>query len=248
MAIGIIPARYGSTRFPGKPLALLAGKPLIAHVIHAAQKASQCTAVYVATDDARIAEATRNAGATALMTAATHATGTDRICEALAQIPAPADDIVVNIQGDEPFIDPAVIDACVMALSTTPEASWATAIYPLTDATEVHASQRVKVVCDTRGFALYFSRLPIPFARDGEDTTEYWGHIGLYAYRIPALRAFASAPPTPLEQAEKLEQLRALERGMRITCVPVAAAWPGVDTPEDLARVEQMYASVRTGE
>ncbi len=241
MAIGIIPARYGSTRLPGKPLAVIAEKTLIIHVLDAAQRAEKLAHVYVATDDERIFDAVKKYDGNVLMTSSHHTTGTDRIVEALAHVCEPDDGIVVNIQGDEPLIDPDAIDACVTALQTTKEAAWSTPIYPLKDAAQCASPQRVKVVYDIHGFALYFSRAKIPFSRDDENDgcTDYYGHIGLYAYRIPALKKFAKTAQTPLEKTEKLEQLRALETGMRIKCVVVPHAWRGIDTPEDLEYIEK---------
>lgn len=246
MAVGIIPARYGSTRFPGKPLARIAGYPVIIHVLRAAQQAKTLENVYVATDDERIFNAVKESSGNAVMTGTNHKTGSDRIVEALQKIPAPEDDVVVNIQGDEPLIEPDVIDSCVSALHTNREASWATPIYPLKDSDQYASPQRVKVVCDENGFALYFSRAQIPFNRDADEDCNYFGHIGLYAYRLNALKKFAETAPTPLEKAEKLEQLRALEIGLRIKCIQTPHAWPGIDTPEDLAYVEETCSHLFT--
>ncbi len=240
MAIGIIPARFSSTRFPGKSLALLAGQPVIRHVYRAASRAASLSAVWIATDDERIANAAESFGAKVLMTRPDHVCGSDRLVEALEHIGCGAADIVVNIQGDEPLLQTGVIDRCVRALEQNADADWTTLIYPLENGADADNPNVVKVVCDLRGFALYFSRLAIPFNRGGTGLPVRFGHAGLYAYRAEALRRFASCPPTPLEQSEKLEQLRALEHGMKILCVEVERAYPGVDTPEDLEHLEAL--------
>lgn len=237
-AFGIIPARYASTRFPGKPLKLLGGKPVIAHVCEQAAKVRNLSAVFVATDDERIAEAVRACGHEAIMTRSDHVCGSDRLVEALGKL-GEQPEIVVNIQGDEPLIDPAAVEKAVDALKES-SADWSTLCYPIS----VEAAQdpnKVKVVMDRQGRALYFSRAPIPYPRDNYEA-EYFGHIGLYCYRREALLRFASLPQTPLESSEKLEQLRALENGMSIICVKVAGAAPGIDTPEDLLRTEEILA------
>jgi len=239
-----IPARMGSTRFPGKPLALLAGQPIIQHVHAAARAAPALQQIYVCTDDPRIARAVAAFGGTALMTRADHASGTDRIVEALgAADPAGLIDIVVNIQGDEPLIRPGHIQRCVEQFAATPGADWATLVYPLVSEKDWANPNVVKVVRDVHGFALYFSRAPVPYNRDGSASVPRAGHIGLYAYRTEALRRFASLPPTPLEATERLEQLRALEHGMKILCVEVGKAEQGIDTPEDLAHAERILAA-----
>ena len=243
MAVGIIPARYASSRFPGKSLALLAGQPIIKHVYHAACRAESLAAVWIATDDRRILNCARAFGARALLTSPDHACGTDRLVEALGKIACPPDEIIVNIQGDEPLLQPADIDACVGALASTSEADWATLVYPLAPDTDGDDPNLVKVVRDLRGFALYFSRLPIPCNRDEADQPVRFGHAGLYAYRAAAVLQFAASPVSPLERAEKLEQLRALELGMKIICVEVEHAWPGVDTPADLQRLQTVLAA-----
>jgi len=237
-AVGIIPARYASTRFPGKPLKLLRGLPVIAHVCAAAAKVGNLKEFHVATDDERIAQAVRDSGYSAIMTRSDHKCGTDRIVEALGKL-GEKFDIVVNIQGDEPLIDPAAVEKAVDALAGG-SADWSTLCHPIT-AEEARDPNKVKVVMDVNGRALYFSRAPIPYPRDGFPA-EYFGHIGLYCYRREALLRFASLPQTPLESSEKLEQLRALENGMSIVCVKVAGAAPGIDTPEDLARTEEILA------
>ncbi len=241
-AIGIIPARYASTRFPGKPLADLAGRPMIQHVYERACRAAQLSRVLVATDDARIADAVRDFGGEVVMTRADHPTGTDRLAEVAAGLAEV--DIIVNIQGDEPLIDPAVIDAVAGVLADDPQAAMSSAMCPLTGARATRNPNIVKVVADLQGFALYFSRLPIPFPREGQSDAGRWRkHYGLYAYRRDFLLTFARLQPSPLECCEKLEQLRALEYGYRIKMVEIAADQSiGVDTPEDLERAHTLLA------
>ncbi len=221
----IIPARYASTRFPGKPLADLWGKPRLAESVGR---------VLIATDDERIAEAARGFGAEVVMTRADHPSGTDRIAEVAAGLEA---EIVVNVQGDEPLIEPAAIEAAVQPLLDDPSLEMATVCCPIETVEDLANPNVVKVVCDRSGCALYFSRLPIPFVRDKGADAERFRHIGLYAYRRDFLLSFARLAPTPLEQAEKLEQLRALEHGHRIRVIQVDHPSPGVDTPEELERL-----------
>lgn len=239
----VIPARWGSSRFPGKPLALIDGAPMIVRVYERA-RASRAAGVIVATDDARIADAARAAGAEVSMTAPDHASGTDRIAEVARRHGFHADDIVVNLQGDEPWMPAAIIDQVAAALESHPEAAIATAATPLVSRDEYLDPNVVKVVVAGAGRALYFSRAPIPWDRDAAHGAEpgeaAWRcaqrHIGLYAYRVGALLRVASLAPTRLEQLEKLEQLRALEHGLTIQVVE-AAERPGgdINTPEDLA-------------
>ncbi len=238
----IIPARYASTRFPGKPLADLWGKPILQHVWERARQAKLASRVIIATDDERIASAGRGFGAPArpgevFMTRLDHPSGTDRVAEAAAQIEA---DLIVNLQGDEPLIDPAAIDAAIAPLLDDPAIPMGTLCCPIEEVADLANPNVVKVVCDRNGFALYFSRLPIPFVRDrGADTVRH-RHIGLYVYRRDFLLGLAQLAPTPLEQAEKLEQLRVLEHGYRIRVVQVSRVSPGVDTPEELERLRAM--------
>jgi 3-deoxy-manno-octulosonate cytidylyltransferase (CMP-KDO synthetase) len=233
-----------SQRFPGKPLAMLAGRPVIQHVYSAVRAVRGIAQVYVATDATRIADTVRAFGGQAVMTRADHPSGTDRILEALGTIdPANAVRFIVNVQGDEPLIRPLYVERCLAALRATPDADWATLIYPLTGEHDAANPNLVKVVCDQAGGALYFSRAAIPFERDARGAARRYGHIGLYVYRADALRRFAALPPSPLEQTEKLEQLRALEAGMSILCVEVPRAFPGIDTPEDLAQAEALLAA-----
>jgi len=247
--VAIIPARFGSTRLPGKPLSDIHGKTMIERVWERARAASLPERVLVATDDERIAAAVRGFGGEVVLTSSAHATGTDRLAEAVRSTDA---DIVVNVQGDEPMLDPAGIDAAAAPLLRDPELPMTTLSLPLTELEEMLSPSVVKVVTDARGDALYFSRSPIPHVRtSGGDLVDAARaalqtglarkHVGLYAYRRAALVRFAALPPAPLEQAEGLEQLRALHHGMRIRVVPVEG--PGgvaVDTAEDLERVRAL--------
>ena len=236
-AIAIIPARYASTRLPGKALAALDGRPMIRHVAERTCQARSVARVIVATDDARIAEAVAGSGAEVAMTRADHPTGTDRLAEVAAGLDA---DVVVNVQGDLPLLDPAMVDRLVNRMANDPALPMATLAAPIHDAAEWRSPHVVKVVCDARARALYFSRSPIPHHREGAapDEPVGWRHIGMYAYRRDVLLRFATLAPTPLEKAERLEQLRALEHGIAIG----VEAWTGaepvieVDVVEDLER------------
>jgi 3-deoxy-manno-octulosonate cytidylyltransferase (CMP-KDO synthetase) len=249
--IALIPARAASTRLPDKPLADIGGKPMVVRVAERAL-ASGASRVLVATDTPRIAEAVRAHGHEALLTRADHPTGTDRLAEAAEQLGLDDAQIIVNVQGDEPLIEPALIDAVAGLLAERPDAAIATCACPLADAQALFTPSIVKVVCSVDGRALYFSRAPIPWARDAlSDGAQRlapglpaWHHIGLYAYRVGFLRRYPSLPQGELERFESLEQLRALEHGHTIvvhkTPTPPAA---GVDTPEDLARVRAVFAN-----
>jgi 3-deoxy-manno-octulosonate cytidylyltransferase (CMP-KDO synthetase) len=236
-AVGVIPARYQASRFPGKPLALIAGAPMIERVWRGARSAKSLARVIVATDDARIADACRSFGAEVAMTRADHASGTDRIAEVAAQLDC---DVVVNVQGDEPLIEGFAIDAVVEALADDPDVPIATLVHAA-EPGALADPNRVKVVLDRRGRALYFSRSAIPFARDSEPRV--WQHVGLYAYRREFLLRYPTLPSTPAERAEGLEQLRALEHGYPIRCA-VIEGWTSaaVDVPADLAAVEARLA------
>jgi 3-deoxy-manno-octulosonate cytidylyltransferase (CMP-KDO synthetase) len=234
-AVIVIPARYHSTRFPGKPLAKLWGKPLIQHVYERAVQSRQCDRVIVATDDAGIAAAAGRVGAEVAMTRPDHPTGTDRVAEVARGLDC---DLVVNVQGDEPLVDPAAIDAAVEPLAADAAIPMGTLCAPIEETADLADPNVVKAVLDAAGFALYFSRLPIPFVRDGSAEATRYQHIGLYVYRREFLLKLGDLEPTPLEQAEKLEQLRVLEHGHRIRVVIVPKASPGVDTPADLAALE----------
>jgi 3-deoxy-manno-octulosonate cytidylyltransferase (CMP-KDO synthetase) len=234
--LGVIPARFASVRFPGKALATLAGKPIIQHVYERSVQARYLTDVIIATDDERIYDAGRSFGARVKMTRSDHASGTDRVAEAASSDMA---SIVVNIQGDEPLIDPAAIDAAVLALIDNPDVPMATLKKRIENDDEIPNPNVVKVVTDREGNALYFSRWPLPFDR-GESAVRY-KHIGLYVYRRDFLLGYSQLPVGPLEQAERLEQLRALENGYRIRVMETEYESLGVDTPEDLDTVARLF-------
>ncbi|MBF1695636.1 MAG: 3-deoxy-manno-octulosonate cytidylyltransferase [Selenomonas sp.] len=233
----IIPARYASTRLPGKPLRDIAGKPMIVRVYERATGAQRVHEVVVATDDERIRAVVEEHGGHAVMTRADHATGTDRLAEVAAQ--RPDCDLIINVQGDEPLIDPAVIDALVAPFEHDAALMMATAKTEITDAAEMENPNNVKVVADRTGNALYFSRARIPYARNAG--AKVYKHIGIYAYRRDFLLAYAKMAQTELECSESLEQLRALENGYRIRVVETDAVFIGVDTEEDLAAVNAEY-------
>ena len=234
----IIPARYASSRFPGKPLAELAGKPMVVRVCECGVK-SGAASVHVATDDARIAEAVRAHGHAALMTRPDHASGTDRLAEAALALGLHEDDVVVNLQGDEPLMEPALVSEVAAALETQAAAMVSTACHPLHDASAIADPNVVKVVLDAHGYALYFSRSRIPHPR--EPGGAWFRHAGIYAYRAGFLARFSSLEPSPLERAEALEQLRVLWHGYRIAVViSLREIPPGVDTPHDLETVRKM--------
>jgi len=233
-----IPARFASTRFPGKPLALLAGKPVILHVVDRAL-AADVGSVLVATDDVRIADAVEKSGAQVCMTRADHASGTERLAEAVAEVDC---DIVVNVQGDEPLIEPAAIRAVLEPFDTEPELPMATLAHPIRDEFDLNDANVVKVVCNASGHALYFSRAPIPFLRNEAAATPLQ-HVGLYAYRKDFLSMYGGLSSSPLEQAEHLEQLRVLHHGYDIAVRVGDFHCVGIDTPEDLQRAEVLIRS-----
>lgn len=248
----IIPARFASSRFPGKPLASLQGKPMIQHVYERACQ-SEADRILVATDDQRIADVAAGFGAEVCMTSPDHPSGTDRLQQVVKDQGYYADDIVVNVQGDEPMIPPRIINQVAHNLMAEPEASIATLSEPIEDVASLLNPNVVKVVKDIRGMALYFSRAPIPWPRDSfnadsekaEMPTEFnWQrHIGIYAYRVKLLNDFVKWPPAPLEETECLEQLRAMWNGARIHVAEADEQPPtGVDTPEDLACLEKMLS------
>jgi 3-deoxy-manno-octulosonate cytidylyltransferase (CMP-KDO synthetase) len=240
-AVGVIPARFASTRLPGKSLVNIAGKPLIRRVVERARQATRLDAILVATDDARIAAEAEAAGARGVITRPDHPSGTDRVAEAVADDPA---EIVLNIQGDEPFVDPGLIDRVVDALAGNAGWEMVTAACPIHDAEELESRTVVKVVWAADGRALYFSRLPIPCVRDGRPPPGgrplHWRHIGLYGYRRDVLARMTATPPCALEKAEKLEQLRALHLGARIRVLETKQAGIGIDTPEDVAYADRL--------
>jgi 3-deoxy-manno-octulosonate cytidylyltransferase (CMP-KDO synthetase) len=237
----VIPARWGSTRFPGKPLHLLAGKPLIQHVWERCRAVPGVERVIVATDDTRILEAAFSFGAEVALTSARHPSGTDRIAEVAKNLVGTS--ILLNVQGDEPFLDPKLAGRLIKTLQDEPRLEMATAACPL-DPADLENPNAVKVVCDLQGNALYFSRSPIPCERDGGGKPPArLRHLGIYAYRRSFLLDFVKKKPSPLEKLEKLEQLRALEHGAKIRVLTTKAAGPGVDTPEDAAAAERLLGS-----
>lgn len=247
----LVPARYGSTRLPGKPLADIAGKPMVVRVAERA-RASGAERVVVATDDERVRAAAAAHGVDAIMTRADHATGTDRLAEAATALGLADDAIVVNVQGDEPLLDAALIRRMAALLVEQPTAVIATACHPIHDIAEAFNHNVVKVVLDAQGFALYFSRATIPWARDAFATLRtklprglpLFRHYGLYAYRASFLRAYPGLAVSPIEGFEALEQLRALWHGYRIAVeVTHGTPAPGIDTPEDLARAQAIFAA-----
>src|SRR3990172_6758943 len=248
----VIPARYAASRLPGKALADLDGTPMVLHVAHRA-RASGATRVCVATDHEGIARAVRQGGFEAVMTRSDHPSGTDRVAEAAQEMALPGDALVVNVQGDEPLIEPGLIRAVAGLLEGTPETSMATACHPIREPAELFNANVVKVVLDAEGFARYFSRAPISYARDAfacgtpaalPQGFPAYRHIGIYAFRNDFLQAYTGLPVAPLEQFEALEQLRALWHGFSIAvCVRQGAPPPGVDTAEDLEQVRRILAS-----
>jgi 3-deoxy-manno-octulosonate cytidylyltransferase (CMP-KDO synthetase) len=245
----VIPARYASSRLPGKPLADIAGKPMVVRVIEAAGQ-SGASEIWVATDDSRVAAAVEAHGGRAVMTREDHASGTDRIAEVADRFGWSDSSIVVNVQGDEPLIDPKLVAQVAQALATDAGASMATAGFPLADADEMFNPSVVKVVADGAGRALYFSRAPIPWNRDAfaesRDVLPQgfspWRHVGIYAYRVAFLRRFGQMAPAPIEQWESLEQLRALWYGERVSIVRCEhAPAAGVDTQADLDVVRARF-------
>ncbi len=237
--LGVLPSRWGSTRFPGKPLHRIAGKPLIQHVWERCRQCSRLDDLVVATDDERILQAVESFGGKALMTSSSHPTGTDRIAEALARMPQATH--VINIQGDEPLIDPALIDELAEAMVNDPGLDMATAANPLAPGDPAVADPNVvKVVMALDGRALYFSRSPLPYFRNPVDGLSVFRHKGIYAYTKAFLERFVTWKPTPLELAESLEQLRALENGASIRVLVTDDTSPGVDTPEQALQIEQL--------
>lgn len=245
----VVPARYGSTRLPGKPLLEIAGEPMVAHVWRRACQ-SQAGRVVVATDDARIRDAMQAYGAEVIITRDDHPSGTDRLAEVADILALPDDALLVNVQGDEPLIPPALIDQVALRLADDPEASIATLAEPINDVDTLFNANVVKVVRSLQGRALYFSRAPIPWDREhfkqspGLLATDAWlRHIGLYAYRAGFLAAYRDWPASSLEQLEQLEQLRVLQNGHLIQVALACEVNPtGVDTAEDLARVRALLA------
>jgi 3-deoxy-manno-octulosonate cytidylyltransferase (CMP-KDO synthetase) len=235
----VIPARYASNRFPGKPLAPIADKPMIQHVVERVRHASLPARVLVATEDDRIKSAVEAFGAEAILTRPDHRTGTDRVAEVAAHISA---DLYINVQGDEPLIDPGVVDALAAAMAEDETIQLVTPCTAITQPTEIMDPNVVKVVQDFDGQALYFSRAPVPWVRDTGDrvAARHWKHIGLYGYRRDALLEFPTLPPGELERIEQLEQLRWLENGFRMHVVETMYNAVSVDVPADIERVEKL--------
>lgn len=255
--LGVVPARFSSSRFPGKVLALIAGKTMLQHVWERVAQARYLTSTIVATDDERVAAAARQFGARVRMTRSDHPSGTDRVAEVAS---AESAEIIVNIQGDEPLIDPAAIDAAILPLAHDPDIRMCTLKKRIEDPREIGNPHVVKVVTNRAGDAIYFSRSPIPYGplpaqgpprrssenagRRSENTSgpsAYYKHIGLYVYRRDFLLDYSALPIGPLEQAERLEQLRALENGYPVRVIETEYESLGVDTPEDLERVSQLF-------
>ena len=236
--LGVIPARFASSRFPGKALIEIAGKTMLQHVFERASSARYLSKVIIATDDERVADAARSFRAPVRMTRADHLSGTDRVAEVAS---AESAALVVNIQGDEPLIDPDAIDAAALSLIEDEEAPMGTLKKRIEHANEITNPNVVKVVTDRAGKAIYFSRSPIPYCREG--TSDHYKHIGIYVYRREFLLAYSDLPVGPLERAERLEQLRALENGFTIRVVETEYESLGVDTPADLERVLTLFPS-----
>jgi 3-deoxy-manno-octulosonate cytidylyltransferase (CMP-KDO synthetase) len=246
-ATAIIPARYASTRFPGKPLAQLKGLPMIQHVCHQVSKAETVGRVIVATDDERIREVVKGFGGEVVMTRADHPTGTDRLAEVAERLD---DELIVNVQGDEPLINPRMIDQAVRPMQDNPKLKMGTLAARIGQIEDFYSPNVVKVVKDSDGLALYFSRAPIPWPRDlsreelagSLDSVALFRHIGLYVYRRDFLLEYPQLPSTPLELLENLEQLRALETGIKLFVAETEFSCHGVDTPEDLERVSRLMS------
>ncbi|RIK79212.1 3-deoxy-manno-octulosonate cytidylyltransferase [candidate division KSB1 bacterium] len=248
--LGVIPARFASTRFPGKPLAALLDRPMIQWVYERASQSATLHELCVATDDDRIAEAVASFGGRAVMTSKDHASGSDRIAEVASTI-RPAPDLVVNIQGDEPMIDPAAIDLAVSVILSDGNAEFSTLACPIARAEELHDPNTVKVVLAQDHTALYFSRSPIPFCRDAQsgkawlESHQYLKHIGIYVFRHELLMKFVKWPPGHLERIERLEQLRLLERGVKIHVARTEYEGKSVDTPADLEAVQRSLGGAK---
>lgn len=234
----VIPARYASTRLPGKPLALIAGKPMIQHVYERASRAAIPSEVVVATDSELVAEAVRNFGGKVMMTSPEHPSGTDRLAEvALSYGDA---DVIINVQGDEPMIPPEIIDRLAQAFEDNEDLNMAT-LKTVMDEADYNNPNTVKVVTDQNGYALYFSRSLLPYPRNKPADFKVYKHVGIYAYRRSFLLSYAAYEPTPLEQIEGLEQLRVLENGERIKVLECKFKGIGIDTPEDLAAINALF-------
>ena len=238
--VAVIPSRYGSTRFQGKPLTLIAGKPMIVRVYEQALKSNLIREVVVATDDTRIFDLVTSCGGHAVMTSAHHRSGTDRIAEAVESMNLRDDDIVINIQGDQPYYPPEILDQAARPLIESPDLLMATLVNKMTNPEEINHPNFVKTVMDNDGFALYFSRSVIPYNRDQNGESTFWKHLGFYSYRCSFLKKVADLPTGTLEDAEKLEQLRVLEHGYRIKVIKTQYDSIEVDTLDDARRVEEI--------
>jgi 3-deoxy-manno-octulosonate cytidylyltransferase (CMP-KDO synthetase) len=243
-AVGIIPARWGSTRFPGKPLHLIAGKPLLRHVWENACRAKALEKVIIATDDMRIAEAAFGWGAEISLTNPKHASGTDRVAEVARKLPDASH--ILNIQGDEPLVESSLLNRLVRQMQRDPQIEMITAVHPFDNPADAKSPHQVKAVLDRQNCVLYFSRQSIPYPRDPSAPIQYFRHQGIYGYRRDLLLRFVRWRPTPLEKVEALEQLRALQNGVKIYVVVTRSGSPGVDTPADAAAIErQLLARAR---
>jgi 3-deoxy-manno-octulosonate cytidylyltransferase (CMP-KDO synthetase) len=242
-AVGIIPARWRSTRFPGKPLHLIGNKPLLQRVWERCRRARKLDAVIIATDDMRIAKAAFDWGAEVAMTSPNHQSGTDRIAEVVRH--APEFEYIINIQGDEPLTEPALLDRMVETLRSNRKIDIVTAAHPFENAAAASSPHQVKVVIDHDHNALYFSRYAIPFPRNRSTSIKYLRHQGIYGFRRKALLEFVRSKTTPLERAESLEQLRALENGVKVHVLVTKHGSPGVDTPADAKALEQKLARAK---
>ncbi|MGD8835584.1 MAG: 3-deoxy-manno-octulosonate cytidylyltransferase [Desulfobacteraceae bacterium] len=238
--VAIIPSRYGSKRFEGKPLAPIAGKPMIQHVYESASRAQHVDQVVVATDDSKIFAAVEQFGGQAVMTSASQRSGTDRVAEAAEKLGMAMDGIVINVQGDQPLMDPLCLDEVVAPFESDPQLGMSTLAFRIVDPIEYTQPKDVKVVMANNGDALYFSRAPVPLARDEGVQFDSYKHLGVYAYTRKFLEIFRKLPTGPLEEIEKLEQLRALEFGHRIKVVVTAHDSPEVDLPSDIPRIEKL--------
>jgi len=241
--LAVIPARYGSTRFPGKPLALIAGKPMVQWVYEKVAASASITELTVATDDRRIIDAVAAFGGDALMTSVDNRSGTDRAAEAAERKRLAPDDIVVNVQGDQPLLDPRCIDGLIAPFCAVPGLEMSTLAFRIVNGREIDDPKDVKVTFDHRGYALYFSRSAIPFGRDPDTVFDTYKHLGFYAYRKSFLDIFTGLPAGTLEEIEKLEQLRAIEHGHRILVVVTDYDSPEVDLPIDIERIEAVLPS-----
>ncbi len=239
MTIAIIPSRYGSSRLAGKPLVTIAGKSMIQRVYEQAQKSSVVTRTWVATDDQRIVQAVQAFGGNAVMTSDTCRSGTDRVAETADILSLDPDEIIINIQGDQPIFNPRSLDHLIVPFGRDPSVAMSTLAYKIQDSREITDPKDVKVTFNNKGFALYFSRAQIPFPRDNDTSADFYKHLGFYAYRKSFLDIFVSLPTGRCEEVEKLEQLRALEFGYPIKVVVTEFDSPEIDLPEDINRMEK---------